>query len=531
MFKKISMKFHLVTIVVLLCASQIVIGVAGFFNSSQSDSSMTAIYNDRVVPLRQLKIIADAYAVSVIDAVNKMNAGVIRAEEGMDGIQKAKKEIREQWNLYIHTTLTAEEARLSREAEGLFKQADDAIESLEVFLSGKTGAIKGELNAFDGPLYEQIDPISNKISELVTLQLDAAKETFEDAEATGRMLNRLVVGIILFSCAIGLLSGWRMIRSVMRQFSELAAIISQLSSGELTIHKQSDAIKSYAEVSKLVNELNRMSGQLNGFMHKIQQSSQSLETEAQGIAQRSASSHVLSDQTASVSQIIQQKSSVAHESVSNVSAAMEEMAATIQEISHNTTKAKEAADTVRIEAQQADGVIQALSASAHKIGEVSRIIGGIAAQTNLLALNATIEAARAGESGKGFSVVANEVKELAKQTGDSVTQIENMIREIQTGADSTTEVVSRINSSISLVADLTNSIASAVEEQTAAANEIARLMQTANTEVSDVSRVAATQIVEISQKVNQVSVNAKNASGRVNTLVEQLQNDIGVFKV
>lgn len=530
MSKYLSMKYHLVMIVVFLCILQIVVGIAGFFNSEQSSKSLATIYNDRVVPLRQLKIIADAYAVNIIDAVNKMNAGIMTADDGKAEIQKAKKEITEQWNAYSHTELTSNEKRLANEAQSLFVQADNAIVMLEFFLADRTGIIKGDLNSFDGPLYEKIDPISNKISELVVLQLDVAKNEYVEAETTGTLTNRLVFCLIFLSLATGLFLGWRMICGIMRQFTELAAIISQVSSGDLTIHKQSNYKKFYAEVSALVNVLCGMSDQLNGLMQKFQQSSKALASDSKNLASSSSQLLAASEVSDNSSQTIKQQVTTVKESITNVSAAMEEMAATIQEISQNTTKAKEASSTVHTEVIRANEVITALSMSAGKVCEISKIIGGIAEQTNLLALNATIEAARAGESGKGFSVVANEVKELAKQTGDSVTEIENMVKEIQAGMNATTDVVSKISASISLMADLTNGIASAVEEQTAAANEISRLMQATDNEMTEVAKISDT-IVDASSETNQAAKVIQYAAQTAHNLSGQLQQEINVFRV
>ena len=96
---------------------------------------MGRIYDDRVVPLEDLKLIADDYAVFVIDAVNKANAGLIKGSEALDGIRKARKEIEEKWDKYMATTLTVEEAQLAKEAEARFIPANNSLDKLEAKLN------------------------------------------------------------------------------------------------------------------------------------------------------------------------------------------------------------------------------------------------------------------------------------------------------------------------------------------------------------------------------------------------------------
>ncbi|MEF3168967.1 MAG: methyl-accepting chemotaxis protein [Deltaproteobacteria bacterium] len=217
-------------------------------------------------------------------------------------------------------------------------------------------------------------------------------------------------------------------------------------------------------------------------------------------------------------------------SVSAVAAAMEEMTATISEISRNTVQAKDASDRASSEATEAQAVVSALSAAAAKVGEMSRLIGSIAEQTNLLALNATIEAARAGEAGKGFAVVANEVKELAKQTAQSVTEIDAIVRNIQEGTAGAADVVTRITDAIRLVTDMTNSIASAIEEQTAASAEIAGRLQQADGEVRGMADLAS-GIVDASNETAEVSNRVKAAADSLKTVSDELAKDVSAFRL
>ena len=163
------------------CALLLVIELMGQRAVTAQNTSIKTIYEDRVVPLKDLKIIADAYAVSVIDTANKANAGIITAEVSLQEIQKARLLIQDRWSAYKSTYLTPEEKKLADEASDLFKPADESVAALIQYLSDKRGFIPNQLNEFDGPLYKSVDPISNQINKLVELQLRVVADEYKNS--------------------------------------------------------------------------------------------------------------------------------------------------------------------------------------------------------------------------------------------------------------------------------------------------------------------------------------------------------------
>ncbi|MBB4305372.1 methyl-accepting chemotaxis protein [Rhodobium orientis] len=183
-----------------------------------------------------------------------------------------------------------------------------------------------------------------------------------------------------------------------------------------------------------------------------------------------SSSEETSGKAASVSRL----SDETNGNVQSVASATEELASSVQEVGRQVAQSSEMSTRAVGEAQATVDRVNALSSAASRIGDIITLIQDIAEQTNLLALNATIEAARAGEAGKGFAVVASEVKTLAEQTAKATTEISEQIGEIQSTTSQSSEAIGTISSTITNLNDIASAIAAAVDEQSAATQEIAR---------------------------------------------------------
>ena len=189
-----------------------------------------------------------------------------------------------------------------------------------------------------------------------------------------------------------------------------------------------------------------------------------------------------------VKQIVTRLLSLSEDSSSNVqmvAAATEELSASISEISNQVSHTAISAHETALIVQQTSSQVARLSAAADKIGQIVDMIRGIAEQTNLLALNATIEAARAGEAGKGFAVVASEVKNLAGKTSEATKEIIAQVETIQTETRQTVDGIDAIVSKIADVQERSASVAAAVEQQQAATAEISRSVYQASAGTQD----------------------------------------------
>jgi methyl-accepting chemotaxis protein len=224
-------------------------------------------------------------------------------------------------------------------------------------------------------------------------------------------------------------------------------------------------------------------------------------------------------------------SSAAEESsvnVETVAAATEELGHSISEIARqmdmSATRLQEAVDV----ATSSETVVDRLAESSGEIGKVIELINDIAEQTNLLALNATIEAARAGEAGRGFAVVASEVKSLATQTAKATEQIGKQIGAVQNQTGEASEAMRSIRGSINTVSEMASNVASAVEEQRAATDEIARNVQEASVGTQDVSH----NILGVSEGAKSTQSSSHTVSvavGSIEQAIEKMQQVTSVF--
>jgi methyl-accepting chemotaxis protein len=228
------------------------------------------------------------------------------------------------------------------------------------------------------------------------------------------------------------------------------------------------------------NELRLLSRSFNTMVEQVGVTVRSMREVAGGLADAAQSLEAASatmdgsvHETADQLETVSASARRANHDLAGLAISTDEMQSAIAEISTNTSAVSTAAADAVVNAEQAAANVERLRESSLRIGEVVRAITAIASQTNLLALNATIEAARAGEAGRGFAIVAGEVKELASATAHATDEITERISGIQGDTEKAVEAVAEITAVIHSIASYQDTIASAVEEQTAVTHAMA----------------------------------------------------------
>ena len=362
----------------------------------------------------------------------------------------------------------------------------------------------------------------------------------------GGALGSAVIGSVttsLIALAIIVFLALIVVRSIIRPLKSAVAAMNDIASGDGDLTRRLE-VNSKDELGQLATAFNSFGDQVHGLVERVLSSTRTL----------NEASTELNQIMGEAEQGVERQKSESDQ----VATAMNEMTAAAQEVANNASEASDAADHANVQVSDAQGlvhqtievigglseqveegvkVIEKLGFDSRKIDSVLEVIREIADQTNLLALNAAIEAARAGEAGRGFAVVADEVRTLASRTQKSTQEIQETIERLQTGAGNAVKLIGsiserseatvtetrkvndalqKINQAVGTINDMNTQIASAAEEQTS---------------VSETINQNVHEIVAITEQTAQGTYRAGLATQRLKALAADMSDQVSRYRV
>ncbi len=485
MLNNMKISTRLMFLLAFLLGVVVLVGGLGLYASGKSNSAMKSVNNDRVLPIMQLNTI---FRANLSNRLAISNA-IAQPETMAEHIQKIagnKALIDKQWEAFTASTLSG--ALVDEEDKILAaKFLDVRGRFVEQGIKPAVAAMRAnnvaELKRIQVEQIAHLNaPLNEALDALIEMQMRDAQKAYEESNGTFNTMRMLSIALALMGAALGGVLGFSIIRGINRSVGELRGVMVKMSSdGNLNTRA---VVYGQEEIGQASTAFNGLIERFSGIMREIEDCGRNMGQSSYQVATISNEISEVSKQQESHSGEVTSAMQQLHQISSNVQAQAIEAAGRSHQVE---TLAREGIENVHQnigsmeettrQVGRASLEIQELEQSARQIHNIVKTIKEIAGQTNLLALNAAIEAARAGEQGRGFAVVADEVRKLAERTTHSATEVSDIIGRLSEKVQQVAVTMDGVVQKVNVTQEEAGKTARTIEEMAGNAVETAQANQ------------------------------------------------------
>lgn len=541
---KISSKL-LLLILTFLC-SLVAVGYVGYYYLSISSHDMNSMYNEKLLPVKWLND-------------SRQQARTVQSELfdlmiATDNKEKTKnmQDINETTKKFTDNIANYEKGNLdSYEVENLQKMNDN-LDKFRVARKEVIDLALANKNAeayllFNQTARQHADAFNQNLSDLAEYNSQKADEINTKNKNNFAKAMQIFIGIILFAAVLTTFLGWMIITRIAQRMSDVIQYLGELTKGNFANDVPQDSILDKSEFGTLSKAVDAMSKNMKSLIRQLSQTSEQLAASSQEMtasAEQSAtvSNHIATAITQVASgaenqlslvygtiEIVKQMSRETQHVAENVSAVSTSAEQTAKTANEGEQAVERAINQMRVIDQKTNAtvaVIGELEEKSKQIGQIVEVISTIAGQTNLLALNAAIEAARAGEQGRGFAVVADEVRKLAEQSQTAARQIGGLISEVQQKTDNAVLFMNDGKTEVNIGTEVVNGAGESFREIITMIRGISEQIQGISTAVQEVTSGSEYILVSV-EEIDTESKNVAQQTGTVSTATEQQAVSMG----